>query len=53
MTNSHDNEARDPITVADIKEIAKKRLDKPVWDYYITGADEEYTVRRNESIFQE
>lgn len=43
----------DPITVGDVKEIAKRRLDPAVWDYYTTGADDEQSVRRNEEIFQE
>ena len=40
-----------PITVAEIKAIAKTKLSQPVWDYYTTGADEEHTLRRNETIY--
>lgn len=42
-----------PITVADFKEIARRRLDKPVWDYYNAGADSETTINRNEEIYKE
>lgn len=47
-----DAEATNPITVEDVKVIAKQRLDPAVWDYYTTGADEEQSVRRNEQIFK-
>lgn len=40
-----------PITVAEIKTIAKTKLRQPVWDYYTTGADEEQTLIRNETIY--
>lgn len=48
-----DEKTVDPITVAEVKEIARKRLDPGVWDYYITGADEEYSIRRNENAYRE
>ncbi|BCS17402.1 alpha-hydroxy acid oxidase [Aspergillus puulaauensis] len=41
-----------PITVADFKEIARQRLEKPVWDYYNAGADDENTINRNEEIYK-
>lgn len=41
-----------PITVADFKEIARRRLEKPVWDYYNAGADDENTINRNEQIYK-
>ncbi|KAF7537566.1 hypothetical protein G7054_g3612 [Neopestalotiopsis clavispora] len=50
MTNHSESE---PITISDVREIAKKRLPRQVWDYYTTGADDEQTVRRNEAAFQE
>lgn len=50
MTNHSESE---PITISDMREIAKKRLPRQVWDYYTTGADDEQTVRRNEAAFQE
>jgi (S)-2-hydroxy-acid oxidase len=50
MTNHSESE---PITINDVREIAKKRLPRQVWDYYTTGADDEQTVRRNEAAFQE
>lgn len=50
-THSSTMAAPDPITVASIKQLAKERLPKPVWDYYVTGSDDERTARRNESIY--
>lgn len=41
----------DPMTIADVKEIARKKLHSDVWDYYVTGADDEQSVRRNEAIY--
>ena len=53
MPHAHsDIEMPDPVTIADVREIAQKRLDPAAWDYYITGADEEQTVVRNETIFK-
>jgi hypothetical protein len=43
----------EPIAVAEIKAIAKAKLEDRVWDYYITGADEQKTVKRNETVFDE
>jgi hypothetical protein len=43
----------EPIAVAEIKAIAKAKLEDRVWDYYITGADEQKTVERNEAVFDE
>lgn len=40
-----------PITIEEIKTIAKKKLSKEAWDYYITGSGFEQTVRRNEKIY--
>lgn len=53
MPHAHkDVEMPDPITVEDVRNIAKQRLDAGVWDYYTTGADDEQSVRRNETIFK-
>lgn len=43
--------AEDPITVAEITDIAKRNLPKQVWDYYASGADEEVAVTRNKTAF--
>jgi (S)-2-hydroxy-acid oxidase len=40
-----------PISVKDIKVVAKRNLSKQAWDYYITGAGYEQTARRNEQIY--
>lgn len=45
--------AAEPITIADIKSLAKTNLARQAWDYYATGADEEQTRDRNETIFKE
>ena len=53
MPHAHPEiEMPDPVTIADVREIAQKRLDPAAWDYYITGADDEQTVVRNETIFK-
>ncbi|KAH6893013.1 FMN-dependent dehydrogenase [Thelonectria olida] len=44
---------QDPVTIADIKAIAQSRLPGPVWDYYVTGADNEETLQRNGAVFRE
>ena len=40
-----------PLTITEIRALAKQKLSKAAWDYYVTGADGEQTVRRNENIF--
>ncbi|KAG9254173.1 FMN-dependent dehydrogenase [Emericellopsis atlantica] len=42
-----------PITVKEIKAIAERRLRKPVWRYYVDGADEQLTAGWNESIYDQ
>jgi (S)-2-hydroxy-acid oxidase len=41
----------DPITIAEITSIARKKLPKQVWDYYASGADEERALKRNAGAF--
>lgn len=43
----------DPITVAEVKAIAKQRLSKSAWNYFVTGADNESTLERNSAIYDE
>ncbi|KAF4551903.1 FMN-dependent dehydrogenase-like protein 7 [Elsinoe fawcettii] len=47
-----DAKVLDPITLAEVKHIAQQKLDRNVWDYYITGADDEHSLRRNEDAYQ-
>ncbi|CAG9988045.1 unnamed protein product [Clonostachys byssicola] len=47
-----DEPPSDPITVAEVKEIAKTKLNQPTWDYYTTGADESRTLDRNSNIYK-
>lgn len=42
-----------PVTLAEVKDIAKTRLHPDVWNYYTTGIDEEHTLLRNEYIYQQ
>lgn len=42
-----------PVTVDDVYQIARQRLPKAVLDYYVTGADDEYTLERNSAVFRE
>ncbi|PGH11124.1 hypothetical protein AJ79_05069 [Helicocarpus griseus UAMH5409] len=41
----------DPITIAELAVLAQKKLPKQVWDYYVSGADEENVVKRNKNAF--
>ncbi|KAG9520681.1 FMN-dependent dehydrogenase, partial [Aureobasidium melanogenum] len=43
---------QDPLTVSEIKAIAKERLDAAVWDYYTTAADRKHSARRNSLAFK-
>jgi (S)-2-hydroxy-acid oxidase len=54
MTTSPKGEAMiTPITVAEIKNMAEQKLPEQVWDYYVTGADSEQTLRRNEAVYNQ
>lgn len=43
----------EPVNIADVHKIAQQKLAKPVWDYYVTGADDEYTLARNHEAYNE
>ncbi|OLN81995.1 Hydroxyacid oxidase 1 [Colletotrichum chlorophyti] len=43
----------EPVTIADVRDIAAKELSKAAWDYYTTGADDELTVARNQAAFND
>jgi hypothetical protein len=53
MASPKDKPAHDPITVAEVKAVAKAKLSKQAWEYYITGADDEVTLGRNEAAYDE
>ncbi|KAH8647785.1 FMN-dependent dehydrogenase [Xylariales sp. PMI_506] len=53
MTGSSSSGASEPITVAEIREIAKTKLSKQAWEYYKTGADAEITLGRNEEAYSD
>ena len=39
--------------IADFRKMAKSRLPKPLFDYIESGSDDELTLRRNTSAFEE
>lgn len=41
-----------PINVAELEELAKAKLPKPVYDYYASGAHDEVTLRRNRAAYE-
>jgi (S)-2-hydroxy-acid oxidase len=41
----------DPITLAEVEQLAKRGLPKSTYDYYACGADDEIVLRRNVEIF--
>ncbi|WQF81197.1 Putative FMN-dependent dehydrogenase, FMN-dependent alpha-hydroxy acid dehydrogenase, active [Colletotrichum destructivum] len=53
MTVVKDARRPEPVNVADVHKIAKEKLSKPVWDYYQTGADDEYTLERNHTAYND
>lgn len=50
---AHTGLTTEPVTVCEIKEIANTKLKGPVWNYYVTGSDDETTVKRNEEVYAE
>ena len=50
-TRNGQTTVEDPITIAEITYIAKRKLPKQVWDYYASGSDEEVAVARNKTAF--
>lgn len=49
---SSEEAQENPITVPEIKAVAKKRLDPAVWDYYTAAADGKRSARRNAQAFE-
>jgi 4-hydroxymandelate oxidase len=41
-----------PINISDYAVLAQTRLDKPVWDYYFGGSEDELTLRANRAAFE-
>ncbi|HET8936506.1 MAG TPA: alpha-hydroxy acid oxidase [Polyangiales bacterium] len=41
------------LNLADLEQLASKRLSQAAWDYYASGADDELTLRRNREAYQE
>jgi (S)-2-hydroxy-acid oxidase len=42
-----------PVTVEQVRQIAKQKLPEPVWRYYEDGADDQITTRRNREVYNE
>lgn len=40
-----------PLTIAELEQIAQKRLRKQVWDYYVSGSDEQTSTKRNRDAY--
>lgn len=45
------DQIEDPITLAEIEQLAKKKLPCSTYDFYAGGADDEIVLRRNINIF--
>lgn len=41
----------DPITIEELFSLAQRKLPKQIWDYYASGSDEGYAVRRNNKAY--
>lgn len=58
MTNdsneSQDHDEREdvvPLTIAELEVVAQTKLRKQVWDYYVSGSDEQASARRNKEAY--
>lgn len=40
-----------PLTIAELETIAQTKLRKQVWDYYVSGSDEQASARRNKEAY--
>lgn len=50
-TRSEGGVLEDPLTTAEIQDIAKKKMAASAWDYFATAADEERAMERNSAAF--
>lgn len=48
---SEDGVGEDPLTTAEIRDIAKRKMVASAWDYFATAADEEKAMERNSAAF--
>jgi len=52
MTGKEQNtEDGKPLTIAEFETIAKAKLEQQVWDYYVSGAEEQISIKRNRDAF--
>lgn len=42
----------EPVNIQDMYEIAKQKLPKSAWDYYSSGADDQFTLRDTRRAFE-
>lgn len=49
--NEQNAEDEKPLTIAEFEAIAKTKLEQQVWDYYISGAEEQISIKRNRDAF--
>ena len=47
-----DTSLETPINISDYEALAQTRLEKPVWDYYYGGSNDEVTLRANREAFE-
>lgn len=47
----HEGEESTPLTIAEIEDIAQTKLRKQVWDYYVSGSDEQASASRNREAY--
>lgn len=40
-----------PLTISELEAIAQTKLRKQVWDYYVSGSDEQASARRNKEAY--
>lgn len=40
-----------PLTIKELEAIAQNKLRKQVWDYYVSGSDEQASARRNKEAY--
>jgi len=41
-----------PVNIQEFYELAKTKLNKQAWDYYSSGADDQYTLKETRSAFE-
>jgi hypothetical protein len=42
-----------PITLSEVQSLAQQKLGKQVWDFYVSGADDQRSAQRNQSAYDQ